>query len=250
MELAFIKFIPVLWRKPAMRNIGKIGIMAVLFALSVAINAPVASAVSWTDWNANSIVSGANGSGSGVITVGSDTIGVALSGLVYNFENGDYYFNNGSTGYLSPAGTYGGLAPSDMIREVYSGTVTISFSQAVVDPYIALVSVGQGGLPVNYAFQNLQNPIQVISSGSNYWGYTGYTLTGNTFTGREYNGILKLAGEYSSITFSISPNENWHGFNIGVDSAADAVPEPSTMLLLGAGLIGLVGINIRKKFGK
>ena len=190
-----------------------------------------AMATSWVDWSTKN---------AGTLTVGSSTVGVTLTGLAYDLVNGDYYYNNANTGGTSASGTYGGLAPSDLIKELNSGTVIINFSEAILNPYIALVSVGQPGTyNVNYTFQNLQNPIEVISYGSNYWGYGGYSINGNAFSGHEFNGILQLDGTYSSIIFDISPNENWHGFNIGTDSISAPVPEPGTIALFGLGMAGL-----------
>ncbi|GAM08110.1 PEP-CTERM motif protein [Geobacter sp. OR-1] len=199
-----------------------------------------AFATSWIDWNGST--------GTGTLTIGSDIINVSLAGMAGAYVQGDYYYNNGSTGGISPSGTYAGLKPFDMVQEWGTGSVTLTFSKAIVDPYIALVSVGQGGLPVSYAFTNSQGTIDVISYGPNYWGYTGYTVNGNIFTGREYNGILQLDGAYTSLSFDIRPNEFWHGFNIGSNSTSAPVPEPSTIILLGAGLAGL-GLA-RRKFRK
>ena len=77
------------------------------------------------------------------------------------------------------------------------------------------------------------------------------------------------AGDYMLAIgdFYLSPNEAWNGINTGSHSTgsymltltdsddalsltgtSDPVPEPATMLLLGAGLLGLVGI--RKRFVK
>lgn len=197
-----------------------------------------AFATSWVDWSTKN---------SGALTIGSANVGVTLTGLADNLVNGDYYYNNQYTGFTSPTGTYGGLNPSDMIQERFSGRVIITFSEAILNPYIALVSVGQpGSYNVNYAFQNLQAPIAVKSFGSNYWGYGGYSINGSTFSGHEFNGILQLAGTYSSLSFDISPNEYWHGFNIGADSTSAPVPEPGTMMLLGVGVLGLAVFGKRR----
>lgn len=132
-----------------------------------------------------------------------------------------------------------------MLQVINSSTYTINFGGAtVINPYVALVSVGQGGLPVTYTFNGPGGaaPVSVISYGSNYWGYGGYTATGNQLVGSEYNGIIQLAGGFTSITISTAPGENWHGFNIGVAS----VPEPALAGLLGLSLIGLAIARRRK----
>lgn len=216
----------------------KIRVLAALLAL----NASAAMAdVGWTDWT--SVTAGASGSGTGTITVGADTVGVSLAGMVGSFVDGDGYYNNSSTGYTSVTGTFAGLKPSDLIQEWGVGRVTLTFDQAVVDPYVALVSVGQG-YGVTYGFSA---PVSVVSYGPNYWGYGHYSVSGNSFTGYEYNGIVKFSGTFTSLTFDISPGEYWHGFNVGVAGVAPPpVPEPETYAMMMAGL-GLLGAVVRRR---
>jgi hypothetical protein len=187
----------------------------------------------WIDWTSTT---------QGTIDIGGTSVGVTLSGTAHSFEDGDYYYNNASTGGTSPTGTYLGLAPTDMIRVVGPTTFTLSFDQTVNDLTMALVSIGQPSLPVTYDFDS---SFTASDAGSNYWGTGSYTTgVGDTFTGYEYNGVLSFEGLFDSITFSTNPGENWHGFNFA--SYSVEVPEPTTAVLLGAGLLGLFVSRRRK----
>jgi PEP-CTERM motif len=189
---------------------------------------------SWIDWTS---------ANSGTLTIGSTVVGVTLSGSTPLAQiDGDYYYNNGSTGGTSVSGTYGGLTPSDMIQVSQVSNFTLTFSQAIDNAYIALVSVGQGNVPVTYTFDG---NVSVLSSGSNYWGYSGYSTSGNSFTGYEFNGVLQIEGTFSTMNVAIGQPEYWHGFNVG-SASVSAVPEPETYALMLAGL-GLIGSIARRR---
>jgi len=195
-----------------------------------------AAEVGWVDWTSTS---------AGTLSTGGPAFNVSLSGPSRWYTDGDSYFNNGSTGGTSPSGTYGGLAPSDLIQTSSTGLFTFTFDQAVVNPYLAIVSQGQGGLPVTYDFGN--TAYNVISSGGNYWGYTGYDATNpNKFKGYEYNGVLQLLGTFTTITLNVENPEYWHGFNIGA-SAPSAVPLPAAAWLFGSAVLGFVSLSNRRK---
>jgi len=182
----------------------------------------------WIDWTSTT---------DGTMDVGGTSVGVTLSGGVMDFVDGDYYYNNSSTGGTSLSGTYAGLAPSDLIRLNSATSLTISFDQTVENLTMALVSVGQTNNGVTYDFND---DFSLTSSGNNYWGYGGYTINGDDFTGNEFNGVLDFSGEFDAITFSTNPFENWHGFNFSSNLLAIEVPEPSPLFLMTAGLIALL----------
>ncbi len=220
------------------KKIRAAAIGAVTFGSFAVASSAAVAAPGWIDWTTTS---------TGSLTIGATTVGVSLSGSApIGLDNGDYYYNNGATGGTAVSGTYGGLVPSDMLQVDPASSFTLTFDQAIVNPYIALVSVGQTGLPVTYTFNG---HVSVLTFGSNYWGYGGYSIAGNSITGFEYNGIVQLTGSFTTLTISTNPGEYWHGFNVGSDSFATAVPEPETyaMLLAGLGLLGFVGRRRRSQ---
>jgi hypothetical protein len=219
-----------------MKNKRTLVVAAALVGLSAA---PVVSADTayWTDWNAKS-----TGIVSGVLTVGSTTVDVTFSGA-YSFAQ-----ISGGTNYWSPNAPYlsaavGNAPPAADIVGLYTGgAVTITFSQPVHNPLIALVS--WNGNTVNFAEGS---NLQYLSSGSGYWGSgTFFHPTSISFQGSgELHGVIQLTGDFSSISFSHT-SENWHGLTVGVLGVTPAIPEPETYALLLAGL-GLLGIMARRR---
>lgn len=218
-----------------LKQIKLLGIaLALMFAVSS--SSAFAANVTWTDWT--SVTTGTSGHGVGTMNFDSESVDVTLSGVINSFENGNAYYS----GYPT---TYANLSPSDLIRVTNGGNFKLTFSKAVVNPYLALVSVGQSGVPVKYIFNN---PFTVLTTGENRWGgpplKDRYTVTGNTFSGREYNGILAFQGTFNELEFKIENYENWHSFNVGAEAP---VPEPSSMIFGAMGIAGLLGIKRKKK---
>jgi hypothetical protein len=53
---------------------------------------------------------------------------------------------------------------------------------------------------------------------------------------------VEFFGTFSSISWTNPGYENWYGFTVG-----EAVPEPLTLSLFGAGLAGVFAMRRRKK---
>jgi hypothetical protein len=140
---------------------------------------------------------------------------------------------------------------NDIIALSNEGTSTITFSQPVVNPYIALVSWNAALVTAGPG-----ETFTYISSGCGFWGcgdfegpgYTG-APTQTFFSGvGELHGIVEIPGTWTSISFTDTVSENWHGLTVGIAGVpSSAVPEPATgtLMLLGFGLLSI--IKLRKK---
>ncbi len=117
-------------------------------------------------------------------------------------------------------------------------TDTITFSTPVLNPILAIVSLNGANL-------SFSTPVTVIASGPGGFGSGSlFVSTPNTLlqdTG-EGNGIIELAGTFTSFTFVHTAPEFWAGFTIGIQDVASGsgTPEPGTALLLGCGVVAVV----------
>lgn len=211
-------------------------IMLVLAVLSA--QSAGADVVSWTDWTSATV--GTPGSAAG--SIGS--IGVRYSGEVAfaQLGSGTNYWTEGSPApYTGNAVVSNAPTAAEMIAlaSPYSFN-TLTFSQIVTNPIMAIVSQGQPGFAVTYDFNT---PFTVLSEGRGYWGDGSYILgAGDVLTGSELHAVIQFTGSVSSISWSNVPYEYWHGFTVGLTS----VPEPGTLFLLGLGMVGIAGL--KRKF--
>ena len=121
---------------------------------------------------------------------------------------------------------------TDLITLNAGGTKVITFSQAVVNPFLAFTSWNANSV-------SFSAPYTVISEGCGFWGCGTFQPAGpNAFFGNgEVHGVLQFQGTFTQLVFNDS-DENWHGFTVGAEGIA--VPEPATwaMMIMGFGAAG------------
>ena len=134
----------------------------------------------------------------------------------------------------------------------------LEFSESIANPVFAFVSLNGNG----YSFLN--QDFNILSVGGEegnacgFWGCGGVTknvvdLGGGNFSyelnssnvgGTEPHGVIQFTGAFDSLIWDSASNENWNGFTVGVQGTKDEVfpeiPEPTSVLLFGLGLMSLI----------
>ena len=200
-----------------------------------------AGPIDWASWSdiSQNVIGGAASA-----AFGASGITATYSGEVRNF-----FPNYPSYG---PTGTFNGgvidNAPptANGIIQIFgggdSGVNTLTFSQAVLNPVMAIWSLGQGGINAEFAFDTA---FTIESGGpSAEFGGVSITSAGNTVFGSEGNGTIQFAGSVTSISWTNPVTENWYGFTVG--TSVQAIPEPETYALMLAGLAA-VGFVARRR---
>jgi len=85
--------------------------------------------------------------------------------------------------------------------------------------------------------------------GSSIDVYVGATFVGNipnTYAG-QFWGFFSNIGPFTSVTFVEGPGSAQETYQVVDLAICPAVPVPASLLLLGSGVLGLVGIGIRRK---
>lgn len=216
---------------------GTKSVLSVMFAAGAALSQAVL--YNYVDWTSATV--GNAGSASGTL----DGITVSYSGDVAaatQLGPGGINYWTPSAPYISGTVTNAPGTTDIVTLDSASTGNTVTFSQAVTNPIMHLVSIGRTSLPVSYTFSV---DFDILSYGTGYWGgggATSFVKSGSVLTGREGHGTIMLKGTFTSFSFDVSPAEYWHGFTIGLPQA---VPEPFTMALGAAGALAYVRKRVR-----
>ena len=187
-------------------------------------------------------------------TIGWNAWSSATSGMISADSVGVTFSAGGSTDNLvanypsyTPTSTWadGSIvanAPTsaDGIIQLMGGNSninTVTFSTPVVDPVMAIWSLGATGIQASFDFTNA-TPTFVAGGPSAEYGGSAITVLGNDVMGSEGNGTVQFMGTYSSISWTNPNYENWYGFDVGI-AGTSTVPEPGSLALFACGLLSL-----------
>lgn len=199
--------------------------------LASALSSNAFAATIWTDWT--SLTVGSAGSAAGTL----GTVAVNYSGQVLNTS-----VTNGSSGLWNPQSSFvGGTVDSspdtvgDLIGMNQSNS-TITFSAPVVNPVIAIWSLGSPSVAASFLFS--ETPVFQGGGPNSLYGGSPIVVSGNTVSGNEGNGVILFEGVFSSISWT-STYENWYAVTVGT---AAPVPLPTSLLLFASALLGMTGL--------
>jgi hypothetical protein len=222
-------------------------LLSALAILGLGVTAPspvTAATVDWTVWS--SITPGSPTGGSAAGTLTGVTVGYTGEALASSYT-GFGPPPAGAHPSWTPGSTFSGgtvgNAPTNSGSIALSGgpatTIdTLTFSPAVIDPVIAIWSLGSAGLGSPAQFDFLGSPTLSVQGGGPNTETGGSSIIVGPFpndvTGIEGNGVVQFVGTFTSLSWSTPDLENDYAFTVGAEGV---VPEPASI-----GLLVLAGI--------
>jgi hypothetical protein len=192
-------------------------------ACSFLIGAAHAGTIDWNAWTSAT---------SGMISADSVAVTFSAGGSTDNLVPNYPSYTPASTW---ADGTIVSNAPTstDGIIQLTGGNTNInavSFSTPVVDPVMAIWSLGAGGREASFDFTDA-TPTFVTGGPSAEYGGSAISVSGNDVTGIEGNGTIQFIGTFSQISWTNPSYENWYGFDVGIAGVSPSVPEPGSLAL-------------------
>jgi hypothetical protein len=212
------------------------GLAAASIAASL-LAAPATAGTSWTDLTAGTV--GTPGSASGTVngvtvTYTGEVLSAVTDGtsIVWTPESSFI----GGTVTASP----NSVGDAIFLNGSYTGTNTITFGAPVTNPVFAIWSLGGPALTATFTFS--APPTFEAGGPNSFYGGQAITVSGNTVSGNEGNGVVQFTGTYSTLSWTDTA-ENYYGFTTGLAGA----PEPSQFLGLGLGALCLGGLILKAR---
>ena len=219
---------PDRWRLVA-RPLGKVLRLrrwwaCLLVALAATALPALGATYHYVDWTSANL---AQGTAAGTIALpNGSTVGVTFKVVNQDGTPGQIHGvqTSGGTNYWVPSGTYTGAVVSnapaitDIVQLVGSPgqTYVITLSKVVKNPIMAIASLGAPGIPVMYKFTAFA-PFTILSQGPGYWGSGSLSApTGTALVGEEGSGTIQFTGDLSTVGWTASGQETWHGFTVGI----------------------------------
>ncbi len=171
------------------------------------------------------------GASTSTLTAGNGDASSTFSGVIQN-----------TTGVVALAKTGGGILVLDGTSTYTGGTTvssgTLDFATPAATPSTGIITVPQGGYVALGALSGASSPVTEADT-------TDATETVANTSGA--SGTVATTSTVSETAATVGGSAAWLTGGAGIAAGAAAVPEPSTFILLGVGVLGLLACAWRRR---